>query len=178
MAVHTLIWITARNRADNGAESLGLWTGADVIETGGRTYYGAGALLDLDPITANLTPREVTWAFRVSPLDPAVIAAVRTYDARLAPVEVYEWFHDPDTTAPLADPVRVFRGNIFTVDMPEPAIGQDAAATITCVSDSWRLTRPLTLVRSDAALQARASGDLFRRYNAVSAVTPWGSHLQ
>jgi len=182
-AVAVLIWIVARNRTTGAAEALGLWTGADVqsimVDGQARTYHGAGALLDLDPVTSSANLAERSWSFRVSPVAPEVIAAVRLYDARLAPVEVHEWHYDPATGLPLAAPVRVFRGTLMQVEFPVPALGQDASGTIRCVSDAWRLTRGLTLTRSEAALRARTGGaDGFRRYNALRNVpTAWGERL-
>lgn len=177
IAVHALIWITARDRTTNAPVTLGIWTGADTqsITVSGvsRTYHGLGALLDLDPLSAGADLRERQWSFTVSPLHEAVISAIREYNARLAPVEVHEWHFDPLTNAPLADPVRVFRGSIMTVSMPVPALDQDATATISCVSDAWRLTRGLTLKRSDSALQARETGDDFRKYNDLVGVETW-----
>jgi hypothetical protein len=68
---------------------------------------------------------------------------------------------------------------VMTVDLPVPALGQDAVGTVTCVSDAWRLTRGLTLKRSHEALLARTAGaDLFRQYNALVGVpVVWGEAL-
>ncbi|MFE3839657.1 hypothetical protein ABNX41_21770, partial [Rhodobacteraceae bacterium PA1-206B] len=55
LLVHQLLWISARNRTSGAVETLGLWTGEDhqSITVGGqsRTYYGAGAVLGIDPVT-------------------------------------------------------------------------------------------------------------------------------
>jgi len=183
LLTHVLIWITARDRSTDADETLGLWTGDDaqVIAVGGvdRTYYGAGAVLDADPITSSNGLQVHRWAFRVSPLSDAVISAIRQYNARLAPVEVHEWFWDPVANAPLAAPVRAFRGTITEVQLPVPAEGGDAVGTITCASDAYRLTKGLTLKKSDAALQARATGDVFRKYNTITgAPVVWGDKLE
>jgi hypothetical protein len=183
LLTHVLIWLTARNRSTNAEATLGLWTGDDAeeITVGGaeRTYYGAGAVLDLDPMISSSRLQVHRWAFRVSPLSDAVVTAVRQYNARLAAVEVHEWFWDPVAHAPLADPVRAFRGTIMDVQMPVAALDSEAVATITCVSDAWRLTKGLTLKKSDAALQARAPGDRFRQYNTITAApVVWGDKLE
>lgn len=183
LLVHGLIWLSARDRLTGNRETVGFWTGLDAqtITVGGtaRVYYGAGSLLALDALTAAADMKVGDWAFKCSQLSPEAVQAFRVYDARLAPIEVHLWYCDPLTGLPLAAPIREFRGTVMEVDLPTPEEGGTATASVTCASDTWRLTRGLTLRRSDAALQARAPGDLFRQYNAVSGVIPvaWGEKL-
>ena len=176
--VQVLVWITARDRVTGDPQSLGFWTGADhqVIEVEGasRTYYGVGALLEIEPVASVSSAQERVWSLSASPLDAQIAEAVRTYDARLAPVEVHEWHHDPITNLPLADPVRVIRGTLMEMNIPTPPEGQDTAATLQIVSDAYRLTRGLTKKRSDEALQSRTDGaDRFRRYNSLVGINVW-----
>lgn len=178
--VRVLVWITARDRATAEPVPFGFWTGADhqEIEVDGaaRLYHGLGALLDMDPVTSSATAQEKIWSLRVSPLHPQIAEVIRTYDARLAPVEVHEWHFDPVTHLPLAPPIRAIRGTVMEVDIPVPAEGEDISATISVVTDAWRLTQGLTLTRSHEALLARTAGaDQFRRYNVVTGVRVyWG----
>jgi len=177
--VHVLIWLTARNRTTGLPESLGIWTGADhqtiTVDGDSRTYYGVGALLDVEPFNSRAALEERSWSVSVSPLHAAVVEAIRTYDARLAPVEAHEWYFDPETNTAVADPIRAFRGTVMVIDMPTPELGQEAAAKIQCVSDAWRLTRGLTLKRSNEALLTRAPTDKIRQYNSLVGIeTAWG----
>ena len=180
---HALIWLTARDRATGAAETLGLWTGADhrVIALSGqdRTYHGVGAVLGLEDLVAAADLKVSDWSFELSSLHAQVIEAFRTYDARLAPVEVHLWDWDPLTGLPGAAPERVFRGTIMEADLPTPPEGGTATASVRCLSDAWRLTRGLTLKRSDAALQARHPGDRFRRHAEISGAVQvaWGEKL-
>lgn len=184
LQVHNLLWITARDRADNSPQSLGLWTGADHMDVfiGGalRTYHGVGGILDLEPLPATADLTVQTWGFQVSSLHAQVFEALRVYDARLAPVELHLLFCNPQTGNPLADPVRAFRGTVMELDLPVPEEGGVAAASVRCASDEWRLTRGLTVKRSDAALQAWGSGDRLRRHNVTSGsvTTAWGEALR
>lgn len=177
---HALVWIVARDRSDQSPAPVGIWTGADSrsITIGGtpRVYHGAGALLGLSDLVAAADFKVSEWSFQVSSLHDQVIEAIRLYDSRLAPVEVHLWQWDGETHQPLGDPVREFRGTIMDVDLPMPEEGGTATATVNCVSDSWRLTRGLTLTRSHAAQQARHPGDGFRKYNDISGAvqTVWG----
>lgn len=182
--VHVLIWIQARDRVTGAMESLGLWTGPDhqVVTINGedRTYYGVGVVLGIDPLVSQSQGNEQTWSFQVSSLHLRVVEALRVYDARLAPVEIHSWDFDPATANPIAEPFREFRGTVMEVDLPTPPVGGEAIATVTCVPDSWRLTRSLTLRRSQGALKARASADGFRRHNTISGAVQvaWGEWLK
>lgn len=184
LLVHALVWITARDRATQSPESIGLWTGDDhqnfSIDGQARTYYGAGSILGLEDFTSNARLEVIEWQMQISPLHDQVIEAVRQYDARLAPIELHLSYINPETMTPLADPVRMFRGAVTGLSIPTPAIGGDAIATIRCASDAWRLTRGLTLKRSQAALEARSPSDLFRRYGAISGAvsTAWGEKIK
>jgi len=180
MHVEILVWLVARDRATGAPEPFGFWTGADhqviAVAGEGRTYYGAGALLEVDPVTSSAAQLSRSWQFKVSQLDPTVAEAVRAYDARLAPVEVHEWHWNPETNLPLAEPVRVIRGTVMDLSVPTPPAGQQAEATVRIVTDAWRLTRGLPLMRSHEALLARTAGaDSFRRYGNLTGVpVTWG----
>lgn len=182
MAVQMLVWLVARDRATGAPEPFGFWTGADhqmiTVAGEGRTYYGAGALLEVDPVTSSTAQLSRSWQFKVSQLDPTVAEAIRTYDARLAPVEVHEWHWDPEANLPLAEPLRVMRGTVMDLAVPTPPAGQQAEAIVRIVTDAWRLTRGLPLMRSHEALQARTAGaDSFRRYGNLTGVSvAWGEH--
>jgi hypothetical protein len=185
LLIHALLWLSVRDRATNARETIGLWTGVDaqVVTVGGvaRTYYGVGSLLSIEPLVTRARLEERSWSVAVSPLNAQVIEAIRAYDARLAPAELHLWFLDPLTHEPLAEPVREFRGTVMEVDAPTPAMGGEATATISMVSDAWRLTKGLTLRRSDGALRARTGGvDGFRKYNTTpdSVEVAWGETLK
>lgn len=184
LRVHALLWITAQNRSSGAKEGLGLWTGLDtidlVIEGQTRRYYGAGGLLGFEALQSSSEMLERTWSLQISGLHEAAVAAIREYNARLAPVELHSWWHDPDTDRPLADPVREFRGHVMEVSLPTPEPGGESAADLRCVSDAWRLTRGLTLKRSHSALRKRAPDDRFRMNNTTSgtAQVPWGEEMK
>lgn len=185
LKVQVLVWLKARDRDTGAIETIGFWTGEDhkqvVIKGDLRTYYGVGSLLTLEPFVSQAQGKEQSWTFQVSSLHEQVVEAVRIYDLRLAPVEAHSWFFNADTNQPIAEPVREFRGTVTELDLPTPPIDGESNATVTCVSDAWRLTRGLTLKRSDAALKSRTGGaDLFRQYNAPSGAvqTAWGEWVK
>jgi hypothetical protein len=183
MLVHVLMWITAKDRSTGAAASIGLWTGDDhqTITVGGaaRTYYGAGAMLGLEPLVQRAGLEVRQHKVTVSPLSAEVVTALRTYEPRLAPVELHEWHFDPVTMTALDVPQRVFKGNLISAPITTPPEGGDATAELTLVSAAWALTRGLTLKRSDSALRARAASDAFRQYGDISGAveTAWGEKI-
>ena len=180
---HVLLWLSARDRATGALEHVGLWTGADhqdiAVSGQARTYYGAGALVGMEPITQRTGLEVRQHRVTLSPLSPAAVDALRLYDPRLAPVEIHEWFWDPETMNALADPIRIFKGHIVQAPINTPAEGGEATCELTLVSAAWELTQPLPLKRSHAALTARNPGDNFRRYGDISGSveTAWGEKL-
>ena len=178
--VHVLVWIAARDRDTGEMEAIGLWTGDDhqevMIGAQSRTYYGAGGLIGIDPVTARAGLEVREHRITLSPLAEEVTQAIRIYDPYLAPIEVHEWYFDPATLEPLADPIRIFKGHVTGAPITTPAAGGDASCEITAVSSAWTLTRSLTLKRSDEALRARAAADRFRRYTDISGSVEcaWG----
>ena len=177
---HVLIWIAAKNRSTGATESIGFWTGDDhqdfMVDGQTRTYYGAGDVLDVPPITyeAGLTVRMHT--FGLASLAPEVAMLLRGYEPRLAPVEVHRALFYASTGALAADPHRVLAGWIDEAQINTPEIGGNGGATITIASSARALTRGLPICKSDAQMQKR-SGDRFRRYVDVSGAVDvfWGS---
>lgn len=178
LRVHTLLWITARNRATGAAETLGLWSGPDhqQFDIGGpRDYYGAGNLLGLDRITYGTGLDVRMHTISLSALSPEVEQAIRGYDARLAPVEVHGLVVDPVANAMIGTPWLALRGWIDEVEIRTPAAGGEGGIDLRIASASRALTRTLSLKRGDASHQRR-SGDRFRRYAEISGSVSvaWG----
>ena len=176
--VHTLVWITARDRLTGVAESIGLWNGLDnqSFDIGGpRMYVGAGSILGLESITyaSGLEARmhEITF----SALSPEIDQAIRAYDARLAPVELHGLLIDPLTNAMIGTPWLALRGWIDEVNITTPAVGGEGSVASKIASAARALTRTLSLKRGDAS-QQRRGGDRFRRYAEISGTggVPWG----
>lgn len=163
--VHNLVWVTGRNRSTGALESLGLSDLDDhqVVTVDGqeRTYFGAGNLLSMDPITASIGLDVRILQIRFAPMAPEVQQALQVYDPRLAPVEVHRALVNPLTGLIAAPPHRVWKGWVEGLSITE---GENATATLSVASAARALTRTLTLRRSDAAQQRLHPGDTFRRY--------------
>jgi len=180
MMARTLVWVSARDRGTGAIVTMGLWTGDDhmdfVIGGVARTYFGAGGLLSLDPISM-ATGLEVRMRrLTLAPVAPEVETLIRGYDVRLAPVEIHRALFDPSTRALISEPERIFQGWIDSISIPVPVVGGQAAVEVTIASLARSLTGVLALKQSDETLRVRAPTDGFRRYAAQSASieTVWG----
>lgn len=173
---HALIWIQAKNRNTQATESLGLWTGPDHQQFMGRTYYGAGNVLEMGAIQTEIGLSVRRLRIGLSAVSGEVEMMLRGYEPKGAPVEVHRAEFD-DGGVLLATPERIFKGWINTAPIVTPAIGGMATAAIECVSNSRMLTLFGKNVKSDAQ-QRQRDGDRFRR-NATSAGEAkiyWGEH--
>jgi hypothetical protein len=178
---HGLIWVRAQNRATGGAETLGLWTGADHQIFMGRTYYGAGGVLNLPEIRTEIGLAVRSLSIGLSAVSPEVELLLRGYEPKSAPIEIHRAEFD-DGGNLLATPERMFRGWINRAPIiHDPIEDQDgnivvpASATIDCVSNSRMLTLFGKNVKSDAQQRER-QGDRFRRHAtaAAEAEVEWG----
>jgi len=180
VANRILFWITARNRGTGLPESLGLWNGgydrSFTIGGNARTYVGAGALMQVPPLVYQVGLDVRMQRLSLSPIDATVGAMIRTYDSRLAPVEIHRATFDPVTGVLISEPHRLFKGLIDELEVVTDPKGE-VRCEVTVASSARYLTRTLTLKRSDATQQLR-SGDRFLRYADVSGEVDvyWGEN--
>ncbi|MBW6506168.1 MAG: hypothetical protein K0B00_05375 [Rhodobacteraceae bacterium] len=174
-----LIWVRARNRATGAEEALGLWTGDDhrsfTIDGATRLYYGAGGVLGIEPITMQTGIVVRMHRVTLAPTAPEVAQALRTYDARLAPVEIHRAFFAPASGELIEAPHRVFKGWIDAISLPTPEVGGQGAVEVTLASSARALTKVLALKKSDES-QRRRGDDRIRRYTDISGSVDvyWG----
>ena len=178
--VHTLVWLSARNRTSGQIETMGLWNGPDhqQFNIGGlRDYFGAGNILGLDRITYGTGLDVRMHTITLAAISPEVEQAVRAYDVRLSPVEVHGLVIDPLYNVIVGTPWLALRGWVDEVEIRTPAVGGEGGIDLRIASATRALTRTLSLKRGDAS-QQRRGGDKFRRYAELSGVTsdPWGEN--
>lgn len=176
--VEVLVWVQARNRSTGATESMGLWSGDDVVEfpigSENRTYYGAGALLQVPDIQA-VTGLEVrTISVGLAAMSPEVETLIRGYDVRFGPIQIHRAEFGA-TGALLGEPERIFKGFVNGAPITTPEAGGTGSATLQCVSQSRNLTRHGRVTKSDQVQQMRG-GDRFRRYATLTAAAAiyWG----
>jgi hypothetical protein len=178
MSARTLLWISPKNRSTGATETIGLWTGYDdltfTIDGVDRLYYGAGPLISVDAITMTTGLQVQMQKVRLSMISDAVQQAIRTYDTRLAPVEIHRALFTDDTL--IDAPVRVFKGWCDSINITREAEGGSFYGDMTLASAARALTRSLATTKSDADLRRRSSTDAFRKYASIAAAVPyyWG----
>jgi len=175
---HGLIYITAKTRDTGLSAPIGFWTGDDhqafTINSVSRTYYAAGAALDLGETVSEVGIVIRTRTVRLSGLAPKVLDMAKAYEARLAPVEIHRAEFDPLTNALIDAPGRVFKGWVDQIQWTQSA--ETVECVLTLASIARALTRPLTQKFSDASQRLRAQNDAFFQYVDVSGTTDvyWG----
>lgn len=184
--VRWLMWITATNRSTGAAEPIGFWNDLgtrafQVIDalsgsTVGRTFYGSGSLIQIGDLaqSADLTINSVT--IDLSAIDDHVEQALRGYDPRLAPVQIYRLFLDKDTMIPVYAARAMFVGMVDLAPITTPAAGGEGSAQLTLVSQIAELTRTNPAMRSHENQQDRYAGDdIYKRVHQMPKRTIfWG----
>jgi hypothetical protein len=183
LIMRDLVWIKAKNRSTGVIEEIGLWAGkvptvVPVIdpETGAstgsaRTYQPLGQLV-VPSIPAGMALEVRTIRLKISRLSPAVLDAIRLYDARMAVIEIHRGIFDLDT-GQIVDPAMCrFSGyiNAAPINVPKEEKGGkvgEGGIELECVSRSRILTRTSGLLFSMEMLKKRA-GDLFGTYLDVA----------
>lgn len=176
---HVLLWLSARNRQSGATETIGFWTGDDhrsfTIDGQARTYHGAGAVIDVDPVRAGIGLEVRYHRIVLPPVRDEVQLALRSYEPRLAGVEVHVALMGL-SGRPLGPPIRMVKGQLNeapeTLGPPEAPSG----LALKVASSARALTFGLPLYRSDEAQRRRDPADRGREYADVVAdwTTPWG----
>jgi hypothetical protein len=174
-----LIWIRAQNRATGDFEDLALWSGlrdrAFTVDGVTRTYNGAGAVLDAEPVLSGPGLAVRTYQIGLAAVAPEVEDLVKGYKTRGAPVAVHRALFHADTRALVAPPRRVWLGRVDEIDFSDGEIDGTAACIMSLVSETRALTRFLSTVKSHVSQKLRG-GDKLRRYADISGAVPiyWG----
>ena len=178
--VRNLLWITAKQWSDGSAVTAGFWNGDDTttVTIGGanRLYYGAGSIIGIEPLRYTSGLLVQMQHVQLNAIVPEVEQELRGYDTRIAPIEIHQVDLDPATGDMIDVPFRVFKGWIDQLDLKRAPEGGTYIGDMTLANSTRSLTTPLTLRKSNAALQARSPGDTFRRDAAVAMAIPfnWG----
>ena len=177
---HVLVWLTARARDTGAIETIGFWTGADhaefTIRGETRVYFGAGAMLAMDPIRRQTGLKVRSQRISFSHVAPELMMAVRGYEPRHAPVEVHRALFDPAPELLRDEPHMIVRGYVSKVKWPTPPKGEKGNVSFEVATAAQALIKPVSRYRSDASLRARTPHDGFRKYSTLAdkGKTPWG----
>lgn len=168
-----LVWIEARRRDTGATVSLGIWGGEQdesiVVPVGStlvpRFFAGAGPLLGIGAVRheagLNIRPTSISLASE----HPAIINALRAYEAQGAPVTVWKRTLDPLSRKEIGVETW-FRGFINKAPITRPAPGGEGSVSVQIVSRMRLATIKSSRRKSDAAQRER-EGDRIRRYVAA-----------
>lgn len=184
LVLQTLVWITAINRETGAAESMGL-SSADTnqmitVDGQERLYFGAGGLIEVEPIAVNAGLEVRTVELVLAPLAPEIEMLMRGFDSRQAPVEIHRLILHPRTRAIVGAPTRRWKGRIDTEEIVSASEEQPGRAKLTVTSQAAEGTRGLALKKSDESQRLRrlpgGGQDRFARHSDVSGAVPvkWG----
>lgn len=175
-----LVWIKARNKTTNAVEPVGIWTGIDdrsfTIGAETRTYIGAGSIASIAPMTFEAGLKVRTQRINLSSIAPVVEDLARDYDTRLAQCEIHVAHYNPASEALLAEPERVFKGEIDRISMPTAKLGEQADWVVELLGPARQLRRTLALKKSLEGHQSRAPDDTFLQYTDLTGSVDcyWG----
>lgn len=177
VGVRDLLSITVRSRSDvDTTQTFRFWSGShdksiDVIDpfTGSsesRTFEAAGANIQMSAIsyTSGLVVTPLTIQF--SRISDRMGTVLRTWDPRLAPVEVHRVYLNPESLQPIATAQPKFIG--FVDENPEtiPEPGNEGSWEVVCVPHTQELLRVNPATRSDSDQRRRGATDNFYRHTA------------
>lgn len=182
-----LIFVQPRDRSSGTLQDFGFWNGTgnvslDVVDgitlaTVSRDFVGRGAMLTVGDIALSDKLDVTAVAVTLSQLEADVESAIRTYDMRMAQIQIYRALFDTANPRALIAPARCrFAGYVNTAPIMTPPEGGQAAVTLNCTGCTNELTRVNTDLRSDESQQRRSPGDGFFRYVAATGKVQcfWG----
>lgn len=175
-----LIYFTARNRATNANEVMGIWDGLDdisvVIDGVTKTFIGAGQLLSVPnwtftPGIQNIQNQKLSLDIK----SPEIINLIMAYDASLAPVQVYLMVTNTATMAVADAPISWFDGQVDDIAISESKY--EKGCTVTIVSSQREGTRKLSTMKSEESQKLRNPDDDGFKYATIAndVPVPWGN---
>jgi hypothetical protein len=182
-----LIYVVPKDRSTGVAQEFGFWDGIDDVTIDvrdgltasvvPRNFSSKGAVLTIGDISLSDTLNVSSLQVSLSNLNANVESAIRTYDMRNAPIQIYRALFNTDSPSTLVDYPRCrFVGYVDTLSINQPAVGGEASAVLNCVSCTRELTRKNAELRSDESQQRRHSGDRFFQYTGATGQVQvfWG----
>ncbi len=177
---HVLLWFQVRNRSTGAPETLGFWTGDDhqefLIGNEVRTYFGAGAVIDVPPIIAKPGFEVRQYRVKLPPMLDEVKQLLQGYEPRHASVEIHSAPFDIDTGNPFPSPKRYFKGYLNQAPEELGPKGSRTHTQLILVTGARKLTTGLPLKRSSTELKRRNPNDRGREYIDVAGdwTVQWG----
>lgn len=138
-----------------------LWAGLGELEWDGKTFYGAGALLNLSPAqeTQNLEATNCAW--ELSGIDQSIVSAAASSNYSGRPCRFWLGFFDTDWQLQ-TDPQEMFEGTMDTMPVtPDP---NNPVIRLNAENDLYRLTQSRERRLTHEEQQNDYPGDMFFEY--------------
>lgn len=173
-------WITVKDRTTGNPVTFGLWTGDDTVSIdviSGTTglpvtrSYGGGVNLKIGdiPRVSDLTIQTIEVEF--SAIAPVCQEIVRTYDPRLAKVEIHAGFLSAVTRLPVDEPEIDFLGEVVGAPVKTGSVGGESLIKLEIVSDAISMLSRKNPRKRSYEGQKRRDGDEFGKYG--NAAKTW-----
>jgi hypothetical protein len=185
----SLIYVQPKDRTTGDLVDFGFWNGTGDVTltvTDGltqsdvdRDFTSRGAVLSVGDVTLSDNLNVNSVQVSLSQLNSDAEDALRGYDMRNAPIQIYRALFDIANPRAQVAPARCrFVGFVNTAPIGTPAEGGQASTTLNCVGCTRELTRSNTDLRSDESQQRRTSGDRFFRWVAATGQVQvfWGQN--
>jgi hypothetical protein len=176
LVVRDLVWLTVRRRDTGAPVELGFWSDVGNVQftvidgiTGSqvaRSFIG-GVLRKVGSIENVSDLSVITVEIELVSFDANVEQAMREYDIRLAPVQIYMQLFNPETMLPTAPARPRFVGYIDEAPIKDNKVGEESSTRLVAASQSMELRRANTDVRSHASQILRQAGDGFYKSTAT-----------
>lgn len=117
-----------------------VWTGVGPLEYGGNTYLGVGSFGTVDKIEESQFVKAVGTTLQLSgiPANLLSVALSENYQGRRA--EIFFAVLDTTTGAVIADPFRIFAGNMDVMEIQDT--GETGTITVTVENELIDLFKP------------------------------------
>lgn len=187
LITRNLVFVQPKSFSDGTLQDFGFWDGLgnvsfDVVdgitlETVTRDFTARGAVLSVGDIQISDALNVVSVSVGLSQLNADVENAVRGYDMRNAPIQIYRALFDTTNPRALIAPARSrFVGFVNTAPLTTASEGSAGGLVLNCVGCTAELTRTNTDLRSNESQQRRSSGDGFFQWVAATGQVQifWG----
>jgi hypothetical protein len=188
VALRNLVWITVKNRDTGAKVSFGFWDDVGTVAhqiidgiTGGlsvQVFTGAGSLLQIEDIASAADLSIKTVRIRLSGINSQVANAVRGYDPRLAPIQIYRVILNPATGNAYAPARARFVGVVDELTIVDPRSGEQGKIEAIAVSQFRESARANPDMTSNESQKLRGTRhipsvgeDKFYKY--ANDVTTW-----
>lgn len=174
-----LIFMQPKDRSTGVSEDFGFWNGPITVSVSvydailqnnfTRVFHGAGGLISVGQIPLHSSIEVIEISIEISQIEDDVAEAIRGYDPRGCPIQIYRGMYDPDAQSFVDPPYTRFAGYVDEAPIRTPEVGGRGSITLKCASATRDLLRTNTDVSSHASQLLRTAGaDKFNQYAVVA----------